>query len=399
VSASDRALALEILEHHKQLMETDTRPETQEKRVRSSLKPLRERRAVHAQEEELEVTRQSEGPVSFHSWLSDRPEGERLRDIRKSRRITEGMKSWPLGWLKTTGVVCYERAAGRIEDERGGAPDVAFMRSIVKTTELPTAVAQESDHYVVVGPGGNWTRFMSVGEVARSSGLSRESPVSRMLLNTDLLTPNQAVASLGRAVHASVARQLVATLRDRGVIGRGLTYGSVFSGIDTFAAGLEDEIGPDWEYVFASECNETTRQALLGAWGPRGLADQRCHRDGRGEDATSEKQVDLVVLTGNCEPHSRRNHRQNAHDQHTSLKDIWRALAYVRNRRPKVLIVENVADASAASGISGLLRRLDGYTLSQGMLDPRSVASMPVARERMFWVCTREVAVRDSGGS
>ena len=239
LSEHDRSTARAVMQFHALKMGEQQAEGWQTKKARAFLKPLRERRATHVQPDELEVEFASEGPVSFHSWLSEKPETERLRDVRKSKRIVAGLRGWPLGWLKTTGVVCYERAAGRVKSERDGAPDAAFLQGVVKTTELPTAVAEDSDHYVVVGHGGRWLRFMSVGEVARSFGLPSESPVSRMLLETNALTKNQAVACLGRAVHTSVARRLVATLMSRGLIVAGMRYGSIFSGIDTFAAGLE----------------------------------------------------------------------------------------------------------------------------------------------------------------
>ena len=389
LSEHDRSTARAVMQFHALKMGEQQAEGWQTKKARAFLKPLRERRATHVQPDELEVEFASEGPVSFHSWLSEKPETERLRDVRKSKRIVAGLRGWPLGWLKTTGVVCYERAAGRVKSERDGAPDAAFLQGVVKTTELPTAVAEDSDHYVVVGPGGRWLRFMSVGEVARSFGLPSESPVSRMLLETNALTENQAVACLGRAVHTSVARRLVATLMSRGLIVAGMRYGSIFSGIDTFAAGLEAEFGSEWTYAFASECDGTTRKALLTAWGAKGLAGSHCHEDGRSDGAVNEERVDLVVITGNCESHSRRNHNRNARDQHTSLKDIWAALGYVRKQSPKAVIVENVTDASSVSAITGLLGRLAGYSLERGMLDPRDVADMPVARERMFWLLVR----------
>ena len=120
--------------------------------------------------EELEVTPAPEGPLSFHSWLSAAPEKDRLRDISSCPRILEGIASWPLGWLKKRGVVCYERAASRIAQERGGDPDAAFLRGVVKTTELATATANPSDHYVVLSPDRS-PRFMSVQEVMRSCGI------------------------------------------------------------------------------------------------------------------------------------------------------------------------------------------------------------------------------------
>jgi len=50
----------------------------------------------------------------------------------------------------------------------------------VKQKVLPTAVASDSDHYVVVG-GGKAPRFMSVQEVARGFGVPAVGPLMKML--------------------------------------------------------------------------------------------------------------------------------------------------------------------------------------------------------------------------
>ena len=81
--------------------------------VKAFLKPLRERKGARTTVEELEVTPAPEGPLSFHNWLSAAPEKDRLRDISSCPRILEGIASWPLGWLKKRGVVCYERAKAK----------------------------------------------------------------------------------------------------------------------------------------------------------------------------------------------------------------------------------------------------------------------------------------------
>ena len=122
LSEHDRGVARTVMQFHAARLVGLQAAAEQTRKARVFLKPLRERRATHAQPAELDVGFVSEGPVSFHSWLSDRPETERLRDLRKSKRIVKGLRSWPLGWLKTTGVVCYERAAGRVKSERDGAP-------------------------------------------------------------------------------------------------------------------------------------------------------------------------------------------------------------------------------------------------------------------------------------
>ena len=54
------------------------------------------------------------------------------------------------------------------------------------------------------------------------------------------------------------------------------------------------------------------------------------------------------------------------------------------------MIVENVSEPSAVGPMTGLLARIEGYKMETGMLDPREVARMPVARERQYWVLERE---------
>ena len=152
--------------------------------VKTFLKPLRERRSHRTKVTELVVSPADAGPQSFHAWLSVHPRAERLRDLSsRSRRIVEGLKKWPLNWLKKTGgaVVCYERADGRIRRERGGRPDGAFLRGVVKTVELPTATANASDHYVVLSPKKE-PRFMTVEEVMRAYGIPTGSDLWKSLL-------------------------------------------------------------------------------------------------------------------------------------------------------------------------------------------------------------------------
>ena len=57
-----------------------------------------------------------------------------------------------MGWLTCPGVVCYEMACGRVKDEReklGRKLDEKFVRSLVHTRDLPTAVAS-------ICNGGQW---------------------------------------------------------------------------------------------------------------------------------------------------------------------------------------------------------------------------------------------------
>ena len=50
--------------------------------------------------------------------LSTDPEADFHRSISGNKRILEGLGQWDVSWLTTSGVVAYERAHGRITNER-----------------------------------------------------------------------------------------------------------------------------------------------------------------------------------------------------------------------------------------------------------------------------------------
>ena len=386
LSPSDRDLAAGILAFHSAKAQACDDAQDLRKAVKTFLKPLRERKEARTEVEELSVTPAADGPESFHAWLSPQVSRDRLRDISTCYRILSGIRAWPLQWLRKRGVVCYERAAGRIDQERGGRPDAQFMKGVVKLTELATATGNASDHYVLLTPNKE-PRFLSVQEVLRSCGVQPRGGLWRQLTSSSCtLSAPEAVSCLGRSVHTGVARQLILTLMEEGRLQEGATYGSAFSGIDTFAAGMEEVMGKNWEYTFASEKNEKIRDALLGAWGACGLTEEACFADSMGPDAKAAPTVDLYVTTPECNEHSKRNHKRSADRQRVSLSDFWDSLEYVRAQRPRLVIVENVSEPSAVGPMTGLLARIQGYEMRTGMLDPRAVARMPVARERQFWV-------------
>ena len=180
LSAQDKRLALEILAMHAEAISRASGRAAQLAAARSLLKPLQRRRAARTAARPLEVEVSSGEPGTFHAWLSRDPTKERLRDIANSARIIEGISRWPLGWLTEPGVICYERAEGRIRRERGGRITEDMVRTLVKTTDLPTALANTSDHYVVVAPSEP-PRFMTVEEVARAFGLRDRSCLMDML--------------------------------------------------------------------------------------------------------------------------------------------------------------------------------------------------------------------------
>jgi hypothetical protein len=370
-----------------------------EAQMQSILKPLRDRFSSRTPVGALVVPLARHGPATFHGWLSVDPQRDRLRSIKKNNRILLGLSKWPLDWLEEPGVVCYERAQGRVKRERpacDGSPDVEFTRGLVKFTELPTALANASDHYVVVAPGEE-PRFMSVEENARAFMVPRLSSLMGVLTTPKsqggLLTDIQAVSCLGRSVHVGVARQIVLLLKARGLAYRGMRYASAFSGIDTFAAALEQEFGDNFTYLFASEKNATVRKALLAAWSGHGLESGQCDVDATSQASVHREKVDLWVITPTCESYSKRNHSTGEAEttaQNMASAKVWQALEYVRLKRPRVVVVENVAEASAQGPITGLLSRIEGYTLEACALGPQEAAGAPMARDRQFWILTRK---------
>ena len=96
-----------------------------------------------------------------------------------------------------------------------------------------------------------------------------------------------------------------------------------------------------------------------------------------------------MVVTPICTPHSRRHHGRSDTEQEEALGQIWAAMEYVRKQRPKVVIVENVSEPGVVCPLTGLLSRLEGYSLATATLDPRRVAGEPMVRERQFWLMER----------
>ena len=328
--------------------------------------------------------------TTYHEWLSADVGRERTRSIAANNRITSGIADWDLSWLEGEGVVAYERAAGRVRQERpGGGPVTAgFARGLVHTESLPTAVASPSDHYVVVSAVAP-PRFMSVEEVCRSMGVPRSSPVVGALIAEDTCTAIQAVSALGDAVHVGAVRRLIRHLADAGAIAPGLTYGSAYSGVDLVAAAVDAEMDGDWHYEFASETDAPKRKVLARAWGGRGLQGGKIFYDAAGDEAVGAPSVDLWVMTASCKQFSRRNHAQSEDEQWSSLTEVHRCLDYVRHSTPGAILVENVTEDTVVKPLTEMLTRLPGYTWEVCVMDPKVHARAPITRERFYWLGRR----------
>ena len=387
----DAAVVRAVLGHHAMVAKGASCRKGERAAVHSCMKQVRKRVGAATARRPLRVAPAvAPGPASFAVWLAEHPGKERLRPIGKCKRILQGIAKWDLKWMDGPHTVNYERAADRVREERpgcGGRPREEFTRRLVRGTELGTAVASPGDHRVLLRPGRR-PRFFTVEEESRAMGVPAASSLMRALLGS-AGTAREAVTWLGRGIHVGVARCIVRELVARGWLERGVRYGSAYSGIDTFAAALEAELEGEFEYVFASESEAKQRQALVEAWGGHGLSAKRVHTDAEGREAVGEEEVGLWVATADCGKHSRRNHGREVADQLGSVAGIGASLRYVQAKRPAVVVVENVCEASIVGPLGSMLRRLDGYEWEDGALDALTTAREPVSRERHFWIGRR----------
>ena len=81
--------------------------------------------------------------------------------------------------------------------------------------------------------------------------------------------------------------------------------------------------------------------------------------------------------------------QQLAHSQARALYDTHRALEYVRLRRPRVVIVENVKATTVVAPLTDMLLRITGYTWHGGVVDPWEALRIPMDRTRHFWLGVR----------
>jgi hypothetical protein len=267
----------------------------------------------------------------------------------------------------------------------------------VHRAELPTALASPSDHYLVLyeaaGGGTPDVVFMAVADAATAGGVPDPSPLRGALGQHACITPTQAVAALGEAVHGNCVGAILDRLADEGAVPTGgeWSYGSAFSGVDVAASAVAARAaasGLAFRYAFASEREPPRRRVLLRAWGPAGLTEPRLYGDARDPAARREERVHTFVITPVCQPFSPRNRARSAEKQARALADVHAALDYVRFARPAVVIVENVEHAELHAHMDMMLLGIAGYAWRSVVVDPRDVGGF-AARRRRYWVGVR----------
>lgn len=176
--------------------------------------------------------------------------------------------------------VCYKRAAGRLHRERDRA-DASFMKGVVRTEVLPTAVASCSDNYIILDPYSFLTAADEVMQRVRIRSPPPESFANR---------PGRRAAER----HTGGGVPETQRPRGRGSPGNVHTTEAGKPGTRTelrvsiFRRGHIRGCGRcDRQPVAVCLCQRarpSTRAALLHAWGVRGLSATSCYTDARGSD-------------------------------------------------------------------------------------------------------------------
>ena len=387
LSRQSAANALEVLGFHAARVDAERRQEQLDRALQS----LRNAGKVVAEVEPMRVAAVEVGRGAAKRTLrdvlsADGAAGDRCRSMGRNRRVREGIATWDLQWLDGPGVVCFERSKRRRDAAADGERGVQLRKS-VRLAVLQTALHNPADHHIVLEPGAE-PRWLSVQEEARAFEMPPDSPLHRVLCETDLVTAAQAVGLFGNAVHMGAMGEVVGELQSEGEIPADPTYGAAFCGMDTVAATLHAATDGRMRFEFASESDRVARKVLLAAWGEQGLEEERCYYDARSGPAVHEAPVDVWSNTAECVKHSRLSGASDE-ERATAFGEIDSSMDYVRLRKPRVVLVENVCDRLLGERMDAMLRRIGGYRWRYVVLNPSSDLGGAMDRERAYWVGTR----------
>ena len=393
---SDQWIASErVLEHHRaHIMATPTGRRAGE--LAKALRALRRRADEAAPFPEIGIPEDAvPGGVTFRQWIIEDAVPSKLRKTQQKEGPMRLIREWGLEDSSLKGAICCARAGGRVREwrtrtkqDKGALPPAALRDALVHQKCLPTAVASRADHWWLL----DLRRWMAPIEVTRAFGVRDESPLTSALL---AINPITAVETAGRGIHAGVAARILRLLDTEGHLPGAVRYGSACSGVDFFAEALEIVRPGNWQYCHAAESDEQVSRTLLEAWRPRGLRPCNIWRDAASEAAANAPELDLFVISPECVRFSRRRHGRDAGDTAAGGVHTFECSPFLRRCRAAVVVMENVAEKTAISTITQVLRMVKGYDWSRQTLDPSRHAASPVHRERSYWI-GRRVQILDA---
>ena len=222
-------------------------------------------------------------------------------------RILSGRRTWGierLGELPEHTVICYERAASRVQDWRtdngmsqSAQPPLTLLNAIVHCTMVPTALASPADHFYLPV----LHRWATPSEVLNMFGVASDHPM-RAVLCCPPVSPLSAVSMLGRSVHAGAAARAIqaalTTLPFTPSPDHPIRYASACSGIDVPGTVMDSLAPGAWTYAFASECDPAVADALTRSHAHRGLLRGNVFPDATAPAATRDAPpCDVWVVT------------------------------------------------------------------------------------------------------
>ena len=165
-----------------------------------------------------------------------------------------------------------------------------------------------------------------------------------------------------------------------------LRVGTDCSGIEAPLHALQ-QLGVPHTHVFSSEICPTVRRQLLANHKPQIL-----YEDVIARDNSSAPYVDLYVAGWPCQGNSTLGKRRGLADPRTRV--IWSLLDYIHKQRPKVVVLENVANAlhiDRGEQFNGVRSSLEdaGYFVHWRILCPKDVG-VPMHRRRLYIVAVRK---------
>ena len=165
-----------------------------------------------------------------------------------------------------------------------------------------------------------------------------------------------------------------------------LRVGTDCSGIEAPLVALQ-RLGVPYEHVFSSEICATTRRQLLANHAPQIL-----YNDATTRDNSQAPTVDLYVAGWPCQGNSKLGNQKGLADPRTRV--VRSLLEYITSKRPRVVLLENVANALRIDGgnqfheVRASLQDA-GYHVHWRIVCPKDVG-IPMRRSRLYIVAIQE---------
>jgi len=153
-----------------------------------------------------------------------------------------------------------------------------------------------------------------------------------------------------------------------------------------------DALGIAHEHAFCSETWEPAIRCIRAmAKRPKTL-----YRDVTEREADRAPDVDLYVCGFPCQPNSVMNLHREQGEEDTRRDPMAKALEYIKNKRPKYWVLENVTGimhvgkGAVWRALVDALDALEGYAWDYRVLDPCKHANSPQSRPRVYLVGKRD---------